>query len=64
MSNILGIIGVIIFLAGFVVSILPGTSIKYLNLADYVSEGKIKVLGFVFGVIGIALIIISRSKYL
>ena len=63
MNNILGIVGIIIFLAGFVVSILPGTVIRHLNLADYVSEGQIKVLGCIFGVIGITLIIISKIGY-
>ena len=60
MNNILGIAGVIIFLAGFVVSIIPGTIIKRLNLADYVSEERIKFVAYIFGVIGITLIIISK----
>jgi len=60
MNNILGIVGIIIFLAGFVVSILPGTIIRHLNLVDYISEGRIKVLGYIFGVIGITFIIISK----
>ena len=60
MNNILGIVGIIIFLVGFIVSILPGTVIRHLNLVDYIDEGRIKILGCIFGVIGIVLIIISK----
>jgi len=63
MNNILGIVGIIIFLVGFIVSILPGTIIRHLNWVDYISEGLIKVLGCIFGVIGITLIIISKIGY-
>ena len=62
MNNILGVIGVIMFLGGFIASIMPGNVIKSLNLVDYVSKGRIKYLGYIFGVIGIVLIIISRTE--
>ncbi|OQX90934.1 MAG: hypothetical protein B6D58_09175 [candidate division Zixibacteria bacterium 4484_95] len=63
MNIILIISGFIILLAGVIVSIMPGVVIKRLNLMDYVNKERIKAIGYIFGVIGIALIIISKAGY-
>jgi len=63
MFIILIIIGIVAFLVGIIISIRPDILDKYFNLSAHLSETEMTYIGYVIGIIGLILVLISTSRF-
>ena len=63
MFIILIIIGIVAFLVGIIISIRPDILDKYFNLSAHLSETEMTYIGYVMGIIGLILVLISISRF-
>ena len=63
MFIILIIIGIVAFLVGIIISIRPDILDKYFSLSDNLSEEEMTYIGYVMGIIGLILVLISISHF-
>jgi len=63
MFVILVIIGMVALLGGIIISFRPDILDKYFNLSAYLSETEMTYIGYVMGIIGLILVLISKSRF-
>ena len=57
------IIGIVMFLGGFLISIYPMLFIKYFKLSDHISEADMTNIGYAVGVTGVILAFLAFYRF-